>query len=139
MKYNIIYLLLLLMLTGCAASNSQQNDILAQQSFELAELDFRKQGVSPENRPYMKEACRGFLLSEKQVRSFFALSEAVQEKDLDSNVQMLPCHSIGTANINNEQYSWIIRAGGIGEFYNEKNKFYKICGKECCQKNPGLC
>lgn len=144
MKARVVFLLMLAMLTGCAASNSQpleeaKTTILETQTFELAEVEFRKQGASPANRPYMKDACRGFELSEKQVRDFFADSEEISEQELQGNLKMLPCHSVGTISINDEQYSWVIRAGGIGEFFNDKNKFYKVCGRECCKKNPGLC
>lgn len=146
MKLKVFYLLLSFLLSSCAASNSSnknnnspEQNLFSEKSFELAEVEFRKQGVSPASRPYMKEVCRGFELTEEQVRDFFNDSEVISEKELQGDLRLLPCHSVGTISINDEQYSWVIRAGGIGEFFNKNDKFYKVCGRECCKKNPGLC
>ncbi|MDH5179162.1 MAG: hypothetical protein OEZ39_12965 [Gammaproteobacteria bacterium] len=140
MKNITCAIFLMFLITGCSTTTKvQEFELLAKKPFTLAEIEFRKQGVGPENRPYMKEACRGFSLSESQVKTFFASAEIVAEADLAANSTILPCHSVGTVNINDIKYSWVIRAGGIGEFYNDKDKFYKVCGKECCEKNPGLC
>lgn len=139
MRSHTVLLLVFLFTTGCSATNEAQHQLLAEPTFELAEIEFRKQGLSPENRPYMKEICRGFRISENQVRNFFANADVINAAELNGDIQMLPCHSVGTIKLNDEKYSWVIRAGGIGEFYNDKNKFYKVCGKECCKNNPGLC
>ncbi|MDH5776649.1 MAG: hypothetical protein OEZ33_00450 [Gammaproteobacteria bacterium] len=131
-----------LFLLSCAStdtSESDDNPLFQKMIIELSDVEFKKQGISPEGRPYMANICKGFILSEDIVRDFFVHSERVSEAEASERYKTLPCYSVGTAQIKSEKYNWIIRAGGIGEFYNKDNKFYKVCGKECCKKNQVLC
>jgi hypothetical protein len=105
----------------------------------IAAIKVQQRGKNEDNRPNMMGICKGFLLTETQVRDFFNYSAFIKEPESPSRHEILPCYSSGTAMINDKLYHWVIRAGGIGEFHNDNDRFTKICGKACCSKVPGIC
>lgn len=147
MFYNLFKRIIFSMMTtallfGCSSTESiksEENPLFEKMILELSDIRFKKQGISPEGRPYMVNICKGFVLSEDMVEDFFTHAEHISEAEATARFKSLPCYSIGTAQIESEKYNWIIRAGGIGEFYNKDNKFFKICGEQCCKKNQVLC
>jgi hypothetical protein len=105
----------------------------------ISHIKVELRGKNLEERPTMVSVCTGFALTEKQVLDFFAHAATIAEPEPNSRYNLLPCYSSGTARINNEEYKWTIRSGGIGEFYNDKDKIIKICGKHCCTKVANIC
>jgi hypothetical protein len=87
----------------------------------------------------MISRCKGFVLTEKQVRDFLAHAALFKEEAPDKYYTVLPCSSTGMAVINKRKYTWVIRAGGIGEFSASADSFIMVCGKTCCDKVPGIC
>lgn len=135
MTRRISRILSVLVVSGCAGQTPTPNA----QGFAIANIEVEQRGRYADNRPTMMGICKGFLLKEYQVREFFDLSSLVRETAPAARYTILPCYSSGTATINGELYHWVIRAGGVGEFYNENDRFVKICGKSCCNKLPSIC
>jgi hypothetical protein len=83
--------------------------------------------------------CSGFLLSEKEVRNFLTHAARFRDDGSVKRQQMLPCSASGSAVINGRKYRWEIRAGGVGTLVSGTDRFATVCGKQCCDKVPGLC
>lgn len=135
MKYILAYTILFLSLQGC----SVPIEGVAQNGFTIANITVGKSLSTKTPAENITTVCKGFLLSKSQVRDFFVHAAYIKDTDKSNNYDILPCYSSGTALINDEEYKWTIRAGGVGEFYSEKNKFIKICGKNCCDKVSYIC
>ncbi len=105
----------------------------------ISHIEVITQGKHYTNRPEMKSTCKGFFMSEKKVLAFFHHAALTYEEDTEKKYKVLPCFSTGTAYLYGKIYNWIIRSGGVGEFYNEEERFVKICGIKCCSKIRGIC
>ncbi|PKG38764.1 hypothetical protein CXF74_11740 [Psychromonas sp. Urea-02u-13] len=98
-----------------------------------------EQGKNIDNRPNMEEVCKGFYISPSIFDAFFEYASITHEETLNERYKSLPCYSSGITYIEEEKFNWIIRAGGVGEFYNETQSFTKVCGIACCAKVDGVC
>lgn len=127
--------LVAILLGGCGSPAPVQNA----QGLAITRIKVEQRGKNEDNRPNMMGICKGFLLTENQVREFFDSSSFLREAEPSARYNILPCYSSGSALINDKPYQWVIRAGGVGEFYNDSDRFVKICGKNCCSKLPGIC
>ena len=130
-----LYILIASLAAGCA----EQVVAISKYGFSIADVNVKTSGTSDDKKPEIMEICKGLILSEQQVREFFVYAEYIKDTDPINRYNILPCYSSGTARINGEKYQWMIRAGGVGEFFNDKNKFIQICGKNCCDKVSGIC
>ena len=129
------YLILILLFSGCAANQvSESGDGLA-----IARIRIDSTSKHMDGGAEMITRCSGFILTEKQVRDFLAHAVRIKDNEPDRYYRILPCSSTGIAVINKRKYNWVIRAGGVGEFYNDMDRFIEICGKNCCDKVPGIC
>jgi len=128
--YSAIWLICLLLLGGCASSRVEG---------ELSEITVLAQGKSIKQKPTMIAACKGFYVTPEKLKDFFQHAALTNEKQANSNYEKLPCYSSGTAYLGNEEIEWVLRAGGVGEFYNDRNSFTKICGVSCCDNVQGVC
>lgn len=126
--FTVCTLLSFFVLTGCSFGGTSSDH-------KIATL----QGQHIENRPDMEKVCQGFTVDDKQLSDFIQFSALAEQDNLNSLYQKLPCFSSGRVEINNMQYQWIIRAGGVGEFFNDNHRFTKICGIQCCDKVQGVC
>lgn len=121
---------------GCTAPvYNATNDELAK--IQLDNINISLQGQHITERPNMADSCRGFFINEKQIKRFF--EHAVLTVNKEKNLLKLPCFSQGTASLSGEKFNWVIRAGGIGEFSNQRTSFSKMCGIACCNKIQGIC
>ena len=123
------------LLGGC----SSQIVSVSKDGSTIANIHVVAAGGNQPEQFYTANVCKGFLLTEQQVRDFFVYANYIDDTSADNRYDILPCYSSGTATINNTQYEWTIRAGGIGEFTSAHNRFVKICGKNCCSKVQGIC
>jgi hypothetical protein len=123
------------LLGGCAS----QVVSLSNDGFTITNIHVAAAGGNQPEHAYTAGVCKGFLLSEQQVRDFFVHANYVEDTAPENRYDILPCYSSGTATINSAPYEWVIRAGGIGEFTSEHYRFVKICGKNCCSKVQGIC
>ncbi|MDA7746070.1 hypothetical protein N8878_01910 [Psychromonas sp.] len=98
-----------------------------------------QQGQSSSTRISMKDVCKGFVVDEQKLKDFLTYSSVAENQESNTHYQLLPCFSSGTVYLENQQYQWILRAGGVGEFYNDNDRFTKICGIKCCNKVQGVC
>jgi len=128
--YSALCFISLLLLGGCASNRVEG---------ELSEVTVLAQGKSIKQKPNMIAACKGFYVTPEKLKDFFQYAALTHEKQASSNYEKLPCYSSGTAYLGNEEIEWVLRAGGVGEFYNEKNSFTKICGISCCDNVQGVC
>lgn len=129
------YLILALLYSGCTASHlSESDNDLAIDRIHIDSTSKRLDGSAE-----MITRCSGFILSEKQVRDFLVYAVRIKDSEPDKYYRILPCSSTGTVRINKRKYNWVIRAGGIGEFYTADDRFIEVCGKNCCDKVPGIC
>lgn len=135
MKHLLFCIFIGVSLAACSAGPSVTDD----HQLTMSHVSVEERGKNLDARPNMVSVCKGFLLSDKQVLDFFEHAYYIKENTPDDPYKRLPCFSSGTAMINNDEYHWIIRAGGIGEFFNDTSRFVKICGKHCCDKVPGIC
>lgn len=126
---------LIIAVTGCSTPHA----VVSDDGYTIAKIRITENGVANKSRPNMADICKGFLLSRNDVRNFFVHAYHVGNDSTDASYDILPCYASGTATINNDAYTWIIRSGGVGEFYNKTNKIVKICGKGCCNKVSGIC
>lgn len=132
---HLIYLIVFAWLAGCSSGIVTLSD----DGFAITDISvMAADGIQPEHA-YTAGVCKGFLLSEQQVRNFFKHASYVGETTPDNHYDILPCYSYGTATINDASYEWVIRAGGIGEFTSAHYRFVKICGKNCCSEVEGIC
>ncbi|MCK7577311.1 MAG: hypothetical protein MZV65_16715 [Chromatiales bacterium] len=83
--------------------------------------------------------CSGFILSEKEVRTFLVHAARFRDDGSGKYTRILPCSAGGSAVINGRKYRWVIRTGGVGELVSGADRFITICGKGCCDKVPGIC
>ncbi|WP_415226566.1 hypothetical protein [Psychromonas sp.] len=102
-------------------------------------IKITQQGKNIESRPLMSEVCKGFFISPTKLIEFYNNAAITHEEQANNNYLKLPCYSSGIAYFGDEKFQWIIRAGGVGEFYNETKSFTKICGVSCCDKVQGVC
>jgi hypothetical protein len=129
-------LALLVSLLGCSTPDVVTLD---EHQLGISSITIEQLGKPLADRPTMVSVCSGFLLSENQVRDFFKYANYIKESTPSPYYQKLPCYSSGTAKINEQTYQWVIHAGGIGEFYNDTDRFVKVCGKNCCNKVANIC
>jgi hypothetical protein len=106
---------------------------------ELSSITIVAQGESITNRPEMAAMCKAFYVNENKLKDFFQYAANTHEKQLNDKAKSLPCYSSGIAYLAGEQYHWVLRSGGIGEFYNGEKSFTKICGVSCCDNVQGVC
>jgi hypothetical protein len=106
---------------------------------ELSSITIVSQGESITNRPEMAAMCKAFYVSEKKLKDFFQYAADTHENQLNDKAKSLPCYSSGLAYLAGEQYHWVLRSGGIAEFYNGEKSFTKICGISCCDDVQGVC
>ncbi len=125
-----IPLLIILMLSACS-NNIPDN--------ELSSITIVAQGESIATRPEMAAMCKAFYVSENKLKDFFQYAANTRENQLNDKAKSLPCYSSGIAYLAGEQYHWVLRSGGIGEFYNGEKSFTKICGVSCCDNVQGVC
>lgn len=128
-------LLVVNLLSSCASEKAT----LANDGYTISNIDVLINGATSKARPNMADICKGFILSRQQVQDFFVYARHVKDTRSDQSDTILPCYVSGTAIINKYPYHWIIRSGGIGEFYDKNKRFLKICGKGCCDKIAGMC
>jgi len=88
----------------------------------ISNIDILTQGNSLEDTNDMREICKRFQLTKKQVRLYYFESRESTESEIHDSYDILPCNSTGTISINGEIFSWIIRAGGVGVEY------FRNCG-----------
>jgi len=132
-KYKVIIttsLFLLFFLNSCSSIDK---------NIPISHVKIKQQGMHQNDRPKMANTCKGFILTEQQVLDFYIYSSLVNENLLSNKYKILPCYISGTAYIYGELFSWRIRSGGIGEFFNDNKRFLKVCGKNCCKKATGIC
>ena len=108
-------------------------------SVPISHIDVEHRGKHNTQREHMAAVCKGFFMSAEKVKKFYDHAALIRDKGKNKTYEMLPCYATGSAYIYGEKYTWIIRAGGIGEFFNDKNRFTKICGKKCCNKVKNIC
>ncbi|TYK65447.1 hypothetical protein [Colwellia echini] len=125
-----LFLLFLMTLNACSTNNNPN---------ELTEVNVIAQGQSIATRPEMVDSCKGFFVSAEKLKSFYHYSSSTNEESISAKAKSLPCFVSGEAYIGDQKYQWILRSGGIGEFYNEHNTVTKICGIACCKNVPGVC
>ncbi|MBI3560597.1 MAG: hypothetical protein HY080_02625 [Gammaproteobacteria bacterium] len=136
MRNTSLYSGLLLLLLGCSSAPPLFTD---EHPFTISHIHVELLGKNLENQPALVNVCQGFILTEKQIHDFFVYASYIKDTNPSPYYDRLPCYSSGTALINDRKYQWIIRAGGIGEFYNDKDRFLKVCGKNCCTKVASVC
>lgn len=98
-----------------------------------------EQGKNQSDRKNMQKVCKGFYVSQEKFIAFYQHATIADETQINKRYKVLPCYSSGTVLFDGEKFNWIIRAGGVGEFYNENRSFTKICGIACCKKVAGVC
>jgi hypothetical protein len=128
--YSALCLISLILLSSCASNRIEG---------ELTEITVLAQGKSIKQKTAMIAACKGFNVTPEKLKDFFQHSALTHEDQANSNYAKLPCYSSGTAYLGNDEIQWILRAGGVGEFYNERKSFTKICGVSCCDNVQGVC
>ena len=129
------YLILTLLFSGCAANQvSKSSDGLG-----IGRVRIDAKSKHMDGSVEMITRCSGFILTEKQVRDFLTHAVRIKDSEPDKYYRILPCSATGIAIIDKRKYNWVIRAGGVGEFFNDKDRFIEICGKNCCDKVPGIC
>jgi len=119
---------------GSCVSTRDQNDRVVINNIEIL-----TQGNSIEDTDDMREICKPFKLTKKQVLLYYLESKDSTEQEIHDSYNILPCNSTGTIIINNKIFSWIIRAGGVGTFYNKNKVILRVCDEKCCNKIKGIC
>lgn len=132
---NTILLYIIFSISSCTSS------IVGDPNKPISFITVKTEGKNKQDRPQMATVCKGFFLSPHKVTDFYLHATRIKtdQQDEPGKYDILPCYSSGTAAIKGKLYNWIIRAGGIGEFYIEDDRFIKVCGKGCCDKVPGIC
>jgi hypothetical protein len=126
------YLMLSLVLSACATQQPGEG-------LTVTNIRIDTQGNSLEDSDEMRSVCAEFQLTREQVRIFARGSRPTSEAEIHDDFNILPCYSAGTASINGERYQWIIRAGGVGEFFNNDRKLLRVCEGKCCSLADGIC
>jgi hypothetical protein len=129
------YLLLTLLVYGCTTSRP----LLPDTEPDISRIRVDAKSKRMDGSAEMITRCSGFVLSEKLVRDFLMYAARVKDDNPDKYYRVLPCSSTGNAIINGKKYFWVIRAGGVGEIFTGKEHFIAVCGKNCCDKAPGIC
>ncbi|MCP4321101.1 MAG: hypothetical protein GY951_17015 [Psychromonas sp.] len=106
---------------------------------DVAQFEIIDQGSHIVSRPNMSDVCKGFMVTEQKFDAFFEHANITHEEDLNERYKALPCYSSGITYIDDQKYNWILRAGGVGEFFNDNKQFTKVCGVACCAKVEGVC
>lgn len=106
---------------------------------KYSEIKIISQQNSLEDTKLMKDVCQEFTLTNDQVLNYFNEATVTDEQTIHDQHDILPCYSTGSINISGDIYNWIIRAGGVGEYYNDKNKVLLVCNEKCCNKTQGIC
>ena len=127
--------LFVLIFAGCAGSPIDVGD----NGLEIGKIHIDTTSKRLDGSTEMITRCSGFILSEKLVRGFLMHAARVKDDSPDKYYRILPCTATGSAIINHQKYNWVIRAGGVGEIYTEKERFIAVCGRNCCDKVPGIC
>lgn len=104
----------------------------------ISNVEVMYRGKNTDDRPQMASVCKGFFISQEKVQNFYHHASRVNDTE-SKKYKILPCYARGTAYLYGIKYNWIIRAGGIGEFYNDSERFIKICGRQCCNKVERIC
>ena len=129
-----IYLMLFtFFVVACASAQVKNNSVT------IDNIKILTQGNSIEDSDDMREVCKSFKLTKKQVLLYYLESKDSTEQEIHDSYNILPCNSTGTIIINNKKYSWIIRAGGVGTFYNKNKIILRVCDKKCCNTTKGIC
>ncbi len=133
MKIYFFVIMLIFILTSCASKQTENEDVL------ISRIDILAQGNSLEDTNDMREVCKSFQLTRKQVLLYYLESRESTETEIHDSYDILPCNSTGTISINGEIFSWIIRAGGVGSFYNKHKNIFRVCDEACCKVTNGIC
>lgn len=120
----------LLLLSACSLFGSHE---------PIDDITVIEQGKNIAQRPKMAEVCKGFHISEEKFKRFYEHASITHEDELNARYKALPCFSSGTVLFDGVPFQWVIRAGGVGEFYNETTSFTKVCGIACCKAVDGVC
>jgi len=102
-------------------------------------IEITSQQNSTDATKLMKGVCQQFTLTDDQILSYFSEASVTNEQTIHDQHDIFPCYSTGKINISGDTYNWIIRAGGVGEYYNDKNKVLLVCKEKCCKKTKGIC
>ncbi len=105
----------------------------------ISDIKIEAQGNSLEDTDDMREVCRKFKLTKEQIKIYYLESRLSTEQEVHDDYNILPCNSTGTMVINGESFSWIIRAGGVGNFENKDKSFVRVCDEKCCKRTKGIC
>lgn len=136
MAMKTTFLILIFLLSGCAGKELNESDV----KLDIGKVHIDTAGKSAGGGTAITTQCSGFILSEKEVRNFLMYASRVKDDGADKYYRVLPCSATGTAVINRRKYRWLIRDGGIGELSSKGgSRFVTTCGKQCCDKVPGLC
>jgi len=119
-------------LNACVSTQANNN-------ITINSIEILTQGNSIEDSDDMREVCKSFNLTKKQVLLYYLESRDSSEQEVHDSYNILPCNSTGTLIAHNETFSWIIRAGGVGTFYNKNKTILRICDKKCCDTIKGIC
>ena len=129
-------ILLFVMVVVCSSCATTQNK---HENVSISDIRIETQGNSLEDSDDMREVCSEFKLTKKQVRIYYLESRLSSEQEVHDNYNIIPCNATGTMVINGEQFSWIIRAGGVGNFESKEKSFVRVCDKKCCELTKGIC
>lgn len=108
-------------------------------SKSYSDIKITSQQNSLEETNLMKDVCQQFKLTEGQVLNYFREASVTDEATIHAEYNILPCYSTGKINISGKTYNWIIRAGGVGEYFNDTKKILLVCEEKCCKKTKGIC
>jgi hypothetical protein len=124
---------LMVFVSSCSTIRNNNENIY------LTDIKIETQGNSLEDSDEMREVCSEFKLTVEQVRTYYFESHLSSEQEVHDEYNILPCNSTGTMIINGELFSWIIRAGGVGNFESEDKSFVRVCDEKCCKNTKGIC
>lgn len=127
--------LLIIMLTGFSCSNGETD--VTNSLTDTVKIHI--QGNSLEGSDDMRALCQQFTLTKKQVADYYRTSRSVTEREAHADHPILPCYSTGTIVIDQEEFSWIIRAGGVGNFVGKTKQSVRVCDEECCTQIRTIC
>lgn len=126
-------LALLIFVSSCVTKKNEY------ESVTLTDITIETQGNSLEDSDMMREVCSEFMLTKEQVRAYYFESRQSNEQEVHDDYNILPCNATGTIIINGELFSWIIRAGGVGNFESRDKSFVRVCDEKCCKNTKGIC
>lgn len=108
-------------------------------SNSYSDIKITSQQNSLEETKLMNDVCQQFKLTEGQVLNYFREASVTDEATIHAEYNILPCYSTGKVNISGKTYNWIIRAGGVGEYFNDTKKVLLVCKEKCCEKTKEIC